>query len=261
MVGSAVEGLLGPRRRWWRRDTHEYAFHQRCAELEKLQDPAARLQAIHDLEQLADAESAYRRTASEVLCGYLRAEPDASTGRTAARIVTSHTYPAESGRYWGPLDLDLDAVTLDRLDLRASTVASARFRGARFTGPVDLTDARVLGLADFAASGHIHPARFGGAHFDAHVDFAGVEFSAGAEFRGATFQHGASFAGAYFGGPADFTGAVFLSEATFSDARDGPAVFDASVRFDQARFTRSDLAELAGLDLGTAKFIHPPDGM
>ncbi|MGW5054949.1 pentapeptide repeat-containing protein [Actinokineospora sp. NPDC004072] len=191
---------------------------------------------------------------------------------TAQHILHRHLQPGSRSRlrrrtlptFWADIDLDLTGATLIDFTLANTTIRTAGFEGATFTGDAwfdaaaftgdarfydaTFTDdagfaaATFTGDAGFSEATFIGNAGFDGAVFAGVAWFGEVVFDADVSFRGATFTGRAWFDRAIFTivsfRGAAFTDRAWFSEAAFTDAAsfDG-ATFTGDVRFDEAAFT------------------------
>ncbi|MER7050074.1 pentapeptide repeat-containing protein [Streptomyces jumonjinensis] len=118
-------------------------------------------------------------------------------------------------------------------------LGTARFGGARFSGPARFSEARFSGDAWFSGArfddGWFVEARFSG---EAWFDWA--QFSRIAWFDRARFSGDARFGGARFSGPARFGGAQFLAASWW-----GPVVCEATVDLSGAVFEAPVTLEIA----------------
>ncbi|SFB98935.1 pentapeptide repeat-containing protein [Streptomyces aidingensis] len=159
---------------------------------------------------------------------------------------------------------------------RRPLIGTARFDGARFTGPADFGGARFTGDAwfpgvrfedemslagaEFGGDAWFHGARFartagfGGAQFRGNAWFHDTRFGGDGWFGSARFHGGGWFAGACFDGRARFGAAQFTGDARFNDAR-----FRTDAYFTVARFSGAanfDNAEFTGTaGFGGARFL------
>ncbi|WP_219152217.1 hypothetical protein [Amycolatopsis sp. TNS106] len=133
--------------------------------------------------------------------------------RTAQQILTTHLYTSDKSTewprlssptepaFWPGITLNLAGATLVDFELQGE-VASANFRGARFTGVANFAHVRFNQHAMFTdASFADGPAHFYGAWFGLRTSFINVDFGADeavfkeATFCGITFFRGAKFRG------------------------------------------------------------------
>ena len=116
-------------------------------------------------------------------------------------------------------------------------LATVDCSGARFAGPVKVSQRAQLRGAHFASEVDFKSVRFRstvdfmGVSLGDSTDFSGTTFGAGALFDDAVFEEQASFVGATFAGPASFARTVFQRGADFSLSR-----FSGAARFGVASF-------------------------
>ncbi|MBE1499819.1 hypothetical protein H4696_006919 [Amycolatopsis lexingtonensis] len=162
--------------------------------------PAVRLTGVYALAGLADDWVDKRQVCVDVLCGYLRLQPETMTpGESAVREAILRMFRDRlSGNLWWrqPVDFDFTEVVFENADF-----SGLRFRGrlildrAEFTGELASFD-----RARFSGGLSCHGTRFaaerttfGSTTFDGGIEFVGAEF-AGRElgWSGATVRGGAT---------------------------------------------------------------------
>ncbi|MQA83975.1 MAG: hypothetical protein GEV03_04910 [Streptosporangiales bacterium] len=177
-------------------------------------DASKRIDALAEIERLAQTHQRLRGPAVDAICGYLRtlgdvgSEPERRARRAAQRILAGQL--RRSGTR-----LDLTGACLEDLDLS----------GCRVTGV--LTGATFGGDARFVGTKFGPGTTFGKAVFLGHARFDDASFSGdsyrgdvfrGVDFKEATFHGDAVFSGAYFHGYAGFARTVFRGVAVFDGA-------------------------------------------
>ncbi|MCG8918257.1 pentapeptide repeat-containing protein [Actinokineospora sp. PR83] len=163
---------------------------------------------------------------------------------TAQRILRDHLqrrtrdrtwyrwFPRPHRTFWPDIDLDLTNATLINIDLTNTTIRTARFDGARFSGDARFDGAQFNGDARFDGAQFNGNARFDGAQFNGNAWFSGAQFNGITRFYEVQFSGLTRFAGVQFGGAALFGGAQFSGEAWF-----GGAWFSGDARFYEAQFS------------------------
>ncbi|WP_053732482.1 pentapeptide repeat-containing protein [Nocardia sp. NRRL S-836] len=172
---------------------------------------------------------------------------------TAQRILRDHLQPRTRTRtwyrwfprprqtFWPDIDLDLTDATLIDLDFAYTTVRTAQFKRAKFTGDAGFDRAQFVGDAGFDEAQFDGRAGFDKAQFDGHAGFYGVRFAGDAEFYNTRFDGAARFDQAQFD-------AAWFNEAQFAD----DTVFNKAQFAGIARFDRAQFASVA--EFGEARF-------
>jgi uncharacterized protein YjbI with pentapeptide repeats len=194
--------------------------------------PAIRVGALYTLDALGEHEPGGRQAIVDVICGYLRAAPEAGdvAARAVAQRVLADRLRPNQGAYWSGVGVDLSHATLADFDMsgcrfdaglrmdHALFVGQARFRGVMVRAGASFTGARFCDHAWFERTSFIGPAHLRGVTFDGDAWFGETTFTDSATFAGATFGGHAWFAGATFHGPVHFEQAVFRRSVGFRGA-------------------------------------------
>ncbi|WP_372667433.1 pentapeptide repeat-containing protein [Amycolatopsis kentuckyensis] len=188
------------------------------------ESPAVRLTGVYALAGLADDWADKRQVCVDVLCGYLRLQPEVMTpGETEVRqaILRMIRDRLTGFEWWLPVDFDFTGVVFENAD----------FSGLRFPGRV------IFDRADF--TGEL--TSFDRARFEGLLSCHGTRFTTErTSFTSAWLNGGAEFVGAEFGGRHlacsrwDARGPVDLGNWA------GEGAF-ARLNFDDVRFTRCRL--------------------
>jgi hypothetical protein len=242
-VAAATEAESAERRRAEvdRRITESYGMA-----LEQLgsDKPAVRLGSLYALERLAQDNPDQRQRIVNVVCAYLRMEPETESTQehqvrlTAQRLLTAHLTVKDLHRFWPDTTLDLTGATLTAFDLGGGRVLSATFRDAVFQGPTSFSEIRIAEDGIFIGAHFQDECRFWGAELET-VLFTGVRFDGPASFDRGKFACGAFFDNTVFGDSASFEGVRFCEGAWFERAR-----FSKRPHFTSATF----MGAVVGLD-------------
>lgn len=198
------------------------------------ESPAVRLTGVYALAGLADDWADKRQVCVDVLCGYLRLQPEVMTpGETEVRqaILRMIRDRLTGFRWWLPVDFDFTGVVFENAD----------FSGLRFPGRVSFD------RADF--TGEL--TSFDHTHFEGLLSCHGTRFTTErTSFTSAWLNGGAEFVGAEFGGrhlacsrwdargPIDFYRCRFPVESLDFSAL---SIENAVVRFEQTEFAEAAL--------------------
>jgi hypothetical protein len=214
------------------------------------ESPAVRLTGVYALAGLADDWVGKRQVCVDVLCGYLRLQPEvmkpgeAEVRRAILRMIRDRLGPGGGWRR-SPVDFDFTGVTFDDAD----------FAELRFAGTVVLDRADFLGeTTSFAGTVFVGGLSCHGTRFVAdRTTFARAWFTGRTEFVGAEFAgRELRFRGwEVAGGPVDFYRCRFLAEQLdFSSL---------GLRTGLVRFGKIDFADIT-LDLRNVVSSWDGDG-
>ncbi|MGP4016855.1 pentapeptide repeat-containing protein [Saccharopolyspora sp. 5N708] len=203
---------------------------------------AVRLNALYQLEHLAQEHKDHRQTVVNVFCAYLRmsfslperdgfeqgteqalsdepkkdeakqARQELQVRLTAQRILAEHLRPdacensdqTASGKFWKDIDIDLDGALLVKFDLSGCRVNNCKFGSAEFEDK-----------ANFDHTVFVNDAVFGKSTFKGNASFEGVKVLGEVSFNGTCFAGHASFDSAEFALLADFESARFEKGVNF----------------------------------------------
>ncbi len=198
------------------------------------ESPAVRLTGVYALAGLADDWADKRQVCVDVLCGYLRLQPEVMTpGETEVRqaILRMIRDRLTGFEWWLPVDFDFTGVVFENAD----------FSGLRFPGRV------IFDRADF--TGEL--TSFDHTRFEGLLSCHGTRFTADrTSFTHSWCTGGAEFVGAEFGGeelvcsswdargPVDFYRCRFPVRALDFSAL---SIQNAVVRFEQVEFSDAAL--------------------
>ncbi|VVJ23349.1 Uncharacterised protein [Amycolatopsis camponoti] len=199
------------------------------------ESPAVRLTGVYALAGLADDWVDKRQVCVDVLCGYLRLQPEVMTpGETEVRqaILRMIRDRLAGFEWWLPVDFDFTGIVFENAD----------FSGLRFPGRVVVFD-RATFTGELTSFDHTR--------FEGLLSCHGAQFSAvRTSITYAWFNGGAEFVGAEFGGqqlicsgwdaraPVDFYRCRFpVGSLDFSAL----SIEHAVVRFEQAEFSDAAL--------------------
>jgi uncharacterized protein YjbI with pentapeptide repeats len=201
------------------------------------ESPAVRLTGVYALAGLADDWADKRQVCVDVLCGYLRLQPDVvAPGEEEVRQAILRMVRDRAGRFlgaWRALDFDFTGVRFENADFsRLGFEGTVTFDGAEFTG--ELTT-------------------FAGSSFSGTLSCHGTVFRADrTSFAQAQFEGRAEFVGSEFAGRLlDFSGGYLDRQfVTFYRCRfraerldfSGVSIRSGELRFEQIEFTDTELA-------------------
>ncbi len=122
------------------------------------ENAAVRLAGVYAMASLADEWPEQRQTCADVLCAYLRMQPDAKqredveVRRSIVRAFRSRLIAAASSDIaWWRLEFDFTGASFDRVDFSGAIfIARPVFTQAMFTGRCNLDHAHFFRGADFA---------------------------------------------------------------------------------------------------------------
>jgi len=181
--------------------------------------PQVRLGGLYALERLADSTTDLRDRVVDVICAYLRVEPDRRVGdrpdnlRLAAQTVLvdhlAYRSPFSYQRnFWVIKNLILSGAELDRFTFGAAKVDTVHFNSTIFRDEAFFAQAKFRG-ADFIGATFEGPAIFDETRIG-KARFESAKFASKASFEQARFYIEANFTGAEFSAPPSFAGARAL---------------------------------------------------
>ncbi|GAB3140083.1 hypothetical protein GCM10027258_20280 [Amycolatopsis stemonae] len=146
--------------------------------------PAVRLTGVYALAGLADDWADKRQVCVDVLCGYLRLQPDVVTpGEEEVRQAILRMVRDRLSRYlgtWRALDFDFTGVRFENADFAGLGFEGlVNFDGAEFTGELT-TFAGSSFSGALSCHGTVFGAdrtTFGSARFDGRAEFVGCDFT------------------------------------------------------------------------------------
>ena len=206
--------------------------------------PAVRLTGVYALAGLADDWVDKRQVCVDVLCGYLRIEPDpavrgeAEVREAILRVIRERT-SVNAVVSWSSLSFDFSGMTFENADFaRLSFTGTVVFDGAEFSGDLTSFTATTFGgqLSCHGTRFAADLTTFAGAQFEARrLEFVGAEFVGEAvEFVEATLH----------------APTLVFYRCRFATARVDFASF--TIRIGQLRIEECDFTDL---ELGLSEFF------